>query len=385
MNKKNILNLSVMGAMGIASASVANAQSKTFYQCFPISCKAGQYNNGSKCITCNSDEWCPDGKEKSTGAQTKIINKYKDTLYNTCKGYADKIFNDFVNKGGYGERRELTKPIRNLAVNITYSGQMSKTEGGYSHSAGSDTFRINCVDNVPDFATSGISDINSKIASGSLLKNVGKKNLSNFTDSDTMSEIKKIREFEIGYGDEKPLSSGYMNLQPGLYAVNVEGAGGGGGAGGGYNDSARRDGTMKGGDGGWGQSKIGEFLIIKPMYYTVSIGDGGSEGVHDHGSGGNGGLSSFKIDGIVTVKAEGGNGGVGANEVDGNSRGSATAKSGVYSTGCQKNNGEPRMPGCGRTGSHNGYSGGKGRVRIYKLDIGLSDYNNKMDSPSYAK
>lgn len=384
MNKKNILNLSVMGAMGIASASVANAQSKTFYQCFPISCKAGQYNNGSKCITCKSDEWCPDGKEKSTGAQTKIINKYKDTLYNTCKGYADKIFNDFVNKGGYGERRELTKPIRNLAVNITYSGQMSKAEGGYSHSAGSDTFRINCVDNVPDFVTSGISDINSKIASGSLLKHVGKKNLSSFTDSDTMSEIKKIREFEIGYGngDGNPLSSGYMNLQPGLYAVNVEGAGGGGGAG--FTGAWNKKGS--GDNGGWGQTKIGEFLIVKPMSYNVSIGASGQGGVHDGRDGKEGGASSFKIDGIISVNALGGYGGKGSGKNDSASRDDASPREGVIvSSGCQRDGNEPRMPGCGREGSNDGYSGGKGRVRIYKLDIGLSDYSDKMGSPSYAK
>ena len=382
MNKKNILNLSVMGAMGIASASVANAQSKTFYQCFPISCKMGQFASGSTCQDCSSDYWCPDGKEKTylgtSAVRNKILNMYKTKLLNKCKEEANVIFFDkYLKIGGNPATRQfLIDAFKSIKVKVDYNGNVlssvaggpvyNKIDGNYNSVKISQYFEFSCV-NITGFTTVGIKDINDKLASGirhDNLKNNPNKNLYSLTDTEVMSIIgnQSATKTITNVGS----SSGSLN--DGLYAVVVEGAGGGGGGGKGPNCS------QVGGRGGWGQAKMGEFLVLGSMSYNVSVGASGYGG-HNGGSRGDSGGSSSFISSILNVNAEGGNGGEGANDCWGNNRGNAKAKDGVVSDGNTCGGGsrdgsqtEIRLPGCGDKGNEWGSGGGKGRVRIYQIN-----------------
>ena len=377
MNKKNILNLSVMGAMGIASASVANAQSKTFYQCFPISCKMGQFASGSTCQDCSSDYWCPDGKEKTylgtSAVRNKILNMYKTKLLNKCKEEANVIFFDkYLKIGGNLEARKFfISAFNSIKVKVDYDGNVlssvvggsvyNKIEENYNSVKTSQYFEFSCVNDITGFTTVGIKDINDKLASGirhDSLKNNSNKNLYSLTDTEVMSIIGN-------WSVTKPITnvgSSSGSLNDGLYVVVVEGAGGGGGGGKGWSC------TQYGGRGGWGQAKMGEFLVLGSMSYNVSVGAGGAGGHNGNNAyGKEGGVSSFKI-GDLSLKAEGGYGGVGSDDCySKGSRDSATAKSGVNSTGCT-NGKDIRMPGCGEKSNADGRDGGNGRVRIYKID-----------------
>ena len=375
----NKMAFAIIVQVGIFVSTLANAQQQ-LYQCRPITCNPGKYFNmaNKQCEDCSADEYCLNGKKEEGSAKDIIIEKFKDKLLEQCLSSINDTYDNFISKGGYGGcsthsigNRRLTSPVKSLAVNVNYNGELTTTTASkYSHSAGSEVFTINCVNDVPEFATKGRSAINEQLAKGQLSKANKDKTLADVTDTETFKEKTSIEGYSKVFPNPITISTTSGSLSAGLYAVILEGAGGGGGGAG----NTGQD----GGDGGWGQAKMGHFLILDSTSYTATIGTPGHGGEGedsgcDGGDGKKGGDTTFKIAGL-TFKALGGYGGVGTNACSNGKRGNANKREHVDSSGsCSggRRDGSQsavRQPGCGDDWKAWGSGGGPGAITVYKLE-----------------
>lgn len=344
-----------------------------------------------------------------TKVRNYILNKYKSQIFAECKKRANAIFDTLVGNwntqtgytgtcsSSYGYRGNFVVALKNINVKVNGSGDiLSKVNTTYYTNGNSDNYstalgyvEFNCLNDVDEFAVSGISNVNSKLAEGLLTTN---KRLTSLNDSETETIVNRLGN---AYSTYTSVGNSTVNLPSGLYAVAVEGAGGGGG---GTYPKGSGDWCYPGtaSKGGWGQFFVGKFVVLKPTSITVTVGRNGhgghpgpDSGKSDGTTGINGHESKVVVPSILTVTARGGNGGNNPSTSTGAGKTASQPvklpnvtkgeNDGCSRDGSRSGTSTPRKPGCGEspndtntgycTSSHRwGYGGGPGRVRIYKLD-----------------
>ncbi len=317
-NKKYIISvIGVLSFVGIAHAAI--------FQC--RTCEEGTYGDGTSvsCTKCPTGAVCPEG----TGAPIYLSN-YKDKLLSVCGEIGKEIAIDT----GFSSSNFVSEMIDKQKVKINYSGDIiKKGESGYNYARA--YYEVSCYDLDGYYASSGykaITDfIQSKICNDE-------------------SEVKSHLE---------PMSSS-STLTPGIYRIDVAGAGGGGaggnacgwcyGAGGGY--------------GGNGDLQTRYIYLVDNQPYNYVVGAGGGNGCgsgcnHRGVNGKKGGTSSFTLLGNV-FEALGGDGGESAHSGCDVSNGKNGAAAG---------NGLGGVGGENRYGNKCAYDGNTGWVKIYQIGM----------------
>lgn len=320
-NKKYIISaIGLLSFVGIAHAAI--------FQC--RTCAEGTYGDGTSvsCTKCPTGAVCPEG----TGAPIYLSN-YKDKLLSVCGEIGKEIAIDTA----FSSSNFVSEMIDKQKVKINYSGDIiKKGESGYNSARA--YYEVSCYDLDGYYTSSGYKAITDFIQ--------------NKICNDE-SEVKSHLE---------PMSSS-STLTPGIYRIEVAGAGGGGGGGHccpEFLNMIHKD----GGNGGSGATKTEYIYLLKSETFSYTVGKGGSGGksrkckCSDSGSsGGNSYLSNTLLS--LSVSASGGAGGGRACE-----GGSTDAKNlglgGKGGSGGEANN---------RCKYEDGDSGSNGWVKIYQIGM----------------
>ena len=324
-NKKYIISaIGVLSFVGIANAAI--------FQC--RTCAEGTYGDGTSvsCTKCPTGAVCPEG----TGAPIYLSN-YKDKILSACGEIGKEIAIDT----GFSSSNFVSEMIDKQKVKINSSGDIiKKGESGYNYARA--YYEISCYDFDGYYASEGY------------------KAITDFIESKICNEEAEVKSYVT------PVSSTSSELTPGIYKIEVAGAGGGGGAG---NECW---GNCGGGHGGAGDLQTSYIYITDNQTFNYVVGKGGegdgfrSDGQSCKGSNdwaGNGEDSSLKIGKInLSIIAKGGHGGQAAT-VGGHSN--CEGRGDQPNTG----NGKGGYGGDYGRGKHGGHNGGNGWVKIYQIGM----------------
>ncbi len=244
-----------------------------------------------------------------------ITKSHKNRMLNACGEVFSYQYNSWRSSGN--NTSDLVNRLTSVSIKVGAKGDILTPVDTKSFS--SRGFADADLSKYPEFACAEIDGWTETSAYKSLQKQL----MSVLGSGGTL----------IGLG-----GGGKGTLSPGGYRVEISGGGGGKGEGitCGWN-------TCGGGRGASGYTNRAVFFVLNNTDYTYSVGAAGQShgtrkecyGGNRMNTGGTGGTSTFKIDGIVNISAEGGAGGEGAKDTATSCSGGSAASGGGGGAGAE--------------------------------------------------